>query len=131
MIAIKFKSKDFNDGELRKWINGLEHPEEITEVDLSWADVTDISPLAALTELRSLNLLNNLDLTDITPLAKLSKLTDLNLSGTLVKNIKPLSALTELRSLILDCEELRDISPLEGLPIEYLDVSCAGSAILM
>lgn len=127
---MKFKSKDFNDEELREWINRLEHPEEITEVDLSWANVTDVSPLAVLTELRSLNLLNNLDLTDITPLAKLPKLVELNLSGTLVKSIKPLSALTELRSLVLDCEELRDISPLEGLPIEYLDVSCAYKSLM-
>lgn len=127
---MKFKSKDINDGELREWINSLEHPEEITEVDFSWADVTNISPLAVLTELRSLNLLNNLDLTDITPLAKLPKLAELNLSGTLVKSVKPLSALTELRSLVLDCGELRDIAPLEGLPIEYLDVSCAYKSLM-
>ncbi len=122
---MKFKFDDFSDGELREWVNGLEHPEEITGLDLSWADVTDISPLAALTELRSLNLLNNLDLTDIKPLESLSKLETLNLSGTLVKSIKPLSKLSELRSLVLDCEKLRDITPLEGLPLEYLDVSCA------
>lgn len=122
---MKFKFDDFSDGELREWINGLEHPDEITELDLSWSDVIDISPLAALTELRSLNLLNNLDLTDIKPLESLSKLETLNLSGTLVKSIKPLSKLSELRSLVLDCEKLRDITPLEGLPLEYLDVSCA------
>lgn len=122
---MEFKFDDFSDGELREWINGLEHPDEITELDLSWSDVIDISPLAALTELRSLNLLNNLDLTDIKPLERLSKLETLDLSGTLVKSVKPLSKLSELRSLVLDCEKLRDITPLEGLPLEYLDVSCA------
>lgn len=122
---MKFKFDDFSDGELREWINGLEHLDEITELDLSWSDVIDISPLAALTELRSLNLLNNLDLTDIKPLERLSKLETLDLSGTLVKSVKPLSKLSELRSLVLDCEKLRDIKPLEGLPLEYLDVSCA------
>lgn len=122
---MKFKSTDFTDGELRGWISGLKHPDEITELDLSWSDVTDISSLEKLTELHSLNLLNNLDLTDIKPLAKLTKLTELNLSGTLVKSVKPLSKLSELRSLVLDCEKVRDIKPLEGLPLEYLDVSGA------
>lgn len=122
---MKFKSNDFTDGELREWINGLEHPEKITELDLSWADITDIFPLAALTELRSLNLLNNLDLKDIKTLEKLRKLETLDLTGTLVKSVKPLSKLSKLRSLVLDCEKLRDITPLEGLPLECLDVSCA------
>lgn len=122
---MKFKSNDFTDGELREWINGLEHPEKITELDLSWADIIDISPLAALTELRSLNLLNNLDLKDIKTLEKLRKLETLDLTGTLVKSVKPLSKLSKLRSLVLDCEKLRDITPLEGLPLECLDVSCA------
>lgn len=121
---MKFKFDDLTDSGLRKWVSELDRPGEVTGLDLSWADITDISPLEALTELRSLDLLNNLDLTDITPLARLPKLADLNLSGTLVKNIKPLSALAELRSLILDCEKLRDITPIEGLPLEYLDVSC-------
>lgn len=122
---MKLKFDDITDSELRDRINGLEHPEEVTELDLSWADVTDISPLAKLTGLRSLNLLNNLDLTDIKPLERLSKLETLNLSGTSVRSVKPLSKLAKLRSLVLDCEELRDITPLEGLPLEYLDVSCA------
>lgn len=127
---MEFKFDDFSDGELSDWVNGLERPEEITGLDLSWADVTDISPLAALTELRSLNLLNNLDLMNIKPLERLSKLEALDLSGTLVKSIKPLSKLTKLRSLVLDCEELRDITPLEGLPLEYLDVSCDYKSLL-
>lgn len=122
---MEFKFDDFSDGELRDWVNGLERPEEITGLDLSWADVTDISPLAALTELRSLNLLNNLDLTDIKPLERLRRLETLDLSGTSVRSVKPLSKLPELCSLVLDCEKLRDITPLEGLPLEYLDVSCA------
>lgn len=121
---MEFKFDDFTDSALREWVNGLERPEEITGLDLSWSDVTDISPLAALTELRSLNLLNNLDLTDIKPLERLSKLETLNLSGTSVNSIKPLSKSAKLRFLVLDCEELRDITPLEGLPLEYLDVSC-------
>ena len=122
---MKLKFDDFTDSGLREWISGLEQPEEITELDLAWSDVTDISPLAALTELRSLSLLNNLGLTDIKPLEKLRRLETLDLSGTSVKNIKALSKLSKLRLLVLDCEELRDISPLGGLPLEYLDVSCA------
>ena len=58
-------------------------------------EVTDISPLASLTNLSRLDLTGN-EISDLSPLASLTNLTKLTLTGNEISDLSPLSALTGL-----------------------------------
>ena len=77
--------------------------------------VSDLSPLAGLTNLTWLRLRNN-SISDISPLAGLTNLTYLNLGGNLmISDISPLSGLTNLETLWLYANSISNLSPLAGL----------------
>ena len=71
-----------------------------TELDLSKSKITDITPLAGLTDLKRLDLSDS-PITDITPLAELTNLELLVLSEIPITDITPLAGLTKLRGLNL------------------------------
>ena len=74
---------------------------DLTELEISWTGLTDLSPLVGLTGLTAINLSDNSELTDLRPLAGLTGLTMLGLNSTGVTDLSPLSGLTELTSLFL------------------------------
>ena len=76
--------------------------------------VSDISPLAALTNLTELRLDHN-QVSDISPLAALTNLTQLFLWNNSISNISPLAGLTNLTELRLDHNQVSDIAPLTAL----------------
>ena len=76
--------------------------------------ISDISPLAAMTEMTQLYLTRN-QITDISHLAGMTKLTELWLDSNLISNISYLSAMTELRHLFLGSNQITDTSALSGL----------------
>ena len=81
-----------------------------TNLFLHGRDVTDLTPLAELTELTEL-LIYETKVTDISPLAKLTKLTTLKIRRTILNDITPLASLTNLRELELILNgELTDIT---------------------
>ena len=87
------------------------------EVSGSWVNsnaITDISPLAGLTNLTHLYLGDNA-ITDISPLAALTNLTDLVLYENTITDISPLTGLINLTDLYLRDNSITDVSPLEGL----------------
>lgn len=97
----------------------------------------DISPLAGMTKLESLQLgglvIDNLSivanmpnlksltvfgggkLSDVSPLAKLTNLQALTLRGNLISDISPLSGLTNLIYLDVQANQISDVSALTGL----------------
>ena len=78
-------------------------------------EVTDLTPLAELTQLTELGIYET-KVTDISPLAKLTKLTTLKIRDTILNDITPLASLTDLRELELYVNrKLTDITPLAGL----------------
>ena len=78
--------------------------------------LTDLSPLANLTQLTSLNLTYCIALTDISPLQQLSQLNRLDLTRCeALTDISGLQGLTQLKRLDLSNEALTDISGLQGL----------------
>ncbi|MDE0484095.1 MAG: leucine-rich repeat domain-containing protein [Candidatus Poribacteria bacterium] len=83
-------------------LTGLEHATQLTLLDLEgyWADhnISDITPLAQLTQLRELNLSHN-NISDITPLAQLTQLRELDLSGNNISDLTPLAHLKNLGSI--------------------------------
>jgi hypothetical protein len=87
---------------------------DVTALDLSMRNITDLSPLAELTQLTALNLNGN-QITDITPLSGLPNLTRLSLSGNQIAVINPLADMTQLSTLVLNANQITDVSALANL----------------
>jgi Leucine-rich repeat (LRR) protein len=87
---------------------------ELTYLDASARNITDLTGLEYATVLTTLNLMNN-QIGDISPLADLTSLTTLNLVNNQISNISPLAGLTTLTGLWLNDNQISDISPLAGL----------------
>jgi serine/threonine protein kinase/formylglycine-generating enzyme required for sulfatase activity len=117
----------------------------VTAVSFSCTNVTDISPVSALTSLRSLTCSNNTSkrapLEDLTPLKHLSlsqfvgwntsirdlsplkdmPLTSLTLTWSEVSDLSPLTGM-RLVHLQLQSTKVSDLTPLKGMPLQHLDV---------
>ena len=87
---------------------------QLTRLELGYTAVSDVSPLASLTQLTRLEL-GYTAVSDVSPLAALTQLTSLRLDGTAVSDVSPLAALTQLTSLRLDGTAVSDVSPLAAL----------------
>jgi hypothetical protein len=72
-----------------------------TKLCLHYCKVTDLMPLAELSNLKNLGLSSN-HIADLTPLAELTKLEVLELDKNEIKNLTPLAGLSNLRNLDLD-----------------------------
>ena len=110
------------DSQIISNIQGLEYATNLTDLRLGSYlcgatviyPISDLSPLAGLTNLTSLYLWGN-EISDISPLSDLTNLTNLHLSGSSISNLSPLSGLTNLTYLGLDSNSINDLSPLSGL----------------
>jgi internalin A len=78
-------------------------------------ELTDLSPLAGLTGLQSLNLSDCQRVTDPAPLAGLQALQSLDLASTAVTDLAPLAGLQALQRLVLLGTAVTDLAPLTGL----------------
>ena len=82
---------------------------------LPGGEISDLTPLAELTELEEIYLHHNENISDLSPLTKLTKLRELNLRDTNISDLTPLAGLTSLRVLWVSGCKISDISPLAGL----------------
>ena len=95
----------------------------ITELNLSYIKISDISLLTGLTNLQRLHLTET-GVSDIKPLVGLTNLQVLGLVGTRVTDIKPLEGLTDLKWLWLVKTGVTDIRPLAKLTnLEVLNLT--------
>ena len=104
-------------------IAGQQYSTDLTELDLGSMYLTDadIESLQYMVNLRSLDLRQN-QLTDLTPLAGLTQLESLELRGNNLSDLAPLAGLTNLKTLRLGGSDsgvnnpnLQDLTPLSGL----------------
>ena len=86
-----------------------------TELDLTARQITDVSPLATLTQLTTLYAGQN-QIADLTPLADLTHLTTLYLLDNQITDLRPLASLSSLTTLYIDQNQVQDLSPLAELP---------------
>ena len=108
-IAIQEQEKGVSD------LTGLDHAINLTELYLYDShSISDISPVASLTNLTSLGLGGN-PISDISPVAGLTNLTSLGLGHNQISDISPVADLTNLTSLGLGHNPISDISPVAGL----------------
>ena len=116
---------------------GIQNLTGLTRLVLPNHALTDIGPLAALTELDSLNLTTNWGgpgapptISDLEPLRGLTNLTYLNLNTTGgVRDVDPLRGLTGLAVLYIRFNSIVDVSPLGGLT-SLRRLNLAGNAIV-
>jgi len=85
-----------------------------TTITLRYSRDVDYSRLARLTHVTSLDVSRSL-IEDLTPLASLSKLTHLCLDQTRVADLEPLRQLSQLRALSIDETRVTDLRPLDAL----------------
>ena len=83
-------------------------------LDLRDNQISDISPIAGLTELRELEINRN-TISDISPVRGLTNLTLLTLKGNQISDISPIAGLINLRRLYLNDNLFSNLSPLRGL----------------
>ena len=97
-----------------KYITGLEHATQLTELILSFHQISDLSPLKNLTALTKLSIWG-CEVKDLIPLKNLTALTYLGLSYNQISDLTPLKNLTALRTLFLEFNQISDITPLKNL----------------
>ena len=103
-------------------ISPLAALKKLRTLDISHNQIEDIRPLAALTELQILAIEVNL-ITDVTPLSELN-LIELIMGNNPITDIRPLSTLINLEMLALENCEVFDISPLAALKkLRILDLT--------
>ena len=127
-----------------KDLTGLEHAVNLTVLQVRDNPISNLSPLASLTNLKSLDLartgvsdvsalahLKNLDtlylgdnqVSDISALASLTNLKSLDLAWTGVSDVSALAHLKNLKRLSLKSTDVSDISPLSALTqLRWLDI---------
>lgn len=86
----------------------------MTELDIPYYGIENISALSEMTNLHTLKLQDNA-ITDVQPLSGLTNLTDLELDDNQVTDLTPLSGLTKLEILFLDRNGCSDITPIRNL----------------
>lgn len=101
---------------------------QLTHLTLNGALLPDLSALAAITTLRSLNIdgsfgpVHTSPISDVAPLAALANLEELTLTDTLISDLSELGGLPRLRTLHLGNNQLTDLSSLTGLQLQELSV---------
>ncbi|MBN2581611.1 MAG: leucine-rich repeat domain-containing protein, partial [Planctomycetes bacterium] len=106
----------FYHGDLLRPLQSAEQLKGLTALECLtlWdSDVSDLSPLAGLVNLRELRLSHN-EASDVSPLAGLTAMETLALDGNDIDDISPLGNMAQLRHLYLGNNRLRNVDPLAG-----------------
>jgi Leucine-rich repeat (LRR) protein len=118
-------------------IQGLQHFTGLKTLNLANNDITSIYPLQSLKALEELWLRANKKVTELQPLTGLTKLKRLYLASVAATDLSPLQALP-LQTLELEQKAVLDLSPLRQMPLQQFtlrnsqttDVSALASAPL-
>ncbi|MDY6936625.1 MAG: hypothetical protein SWY16_03075 [Cyanobacteriota bacterium] len=109
----------------RRQISDIRPLAGLTNLSQLWLDtneISDISPLANLTNLKQLWLENN-KIADVTPLSGLNGLTQLSLENNAISDVRPLSGLNNLTLLNLSTNNVSEIEALSALTsLTYLNL---------
>ena len=98
--------------------------ERVTHLSLAGMGLTDITPLARLTKIKSLNLDYN-EISDVKPLEGLVELEKLHLGSNQVEDLSPLENLTKLKFVPLFRNQIFDLSPIANWSrVEQLALYC-------
>ncbi|MBU3181425.1 leucine-rich repeat domain-containing protein [Clostridium psychrophilum] len=106
-----------------KDISGIQNLVNLKTLTLEKNSISNIEPLAQLTNLEELNLDNN-DIKDISAIKNITSIKSLSLSSNRIDDISDMKNLTNIEKLDLDSNEIMDLSPLSGMSyINYINLS--------
>ena len=95
-------------------LGGVTFKADVTVLDLSGMELTDISALSACRSLRRLDLSRN-QIRDLSPLMDIRTLEWLSIKENQVTDLRPLMAMTSLRSIYADANLIQSAVPLGSL----------------
>ncbi len=115
----------FQTSDNSSWWNQLEQPwKEIFFTTLNVSGVPDKIQLQQITNLRKVVISDNFRISDLTPLLHLTRLEELQFSGTKVGQLTPVTKMTTLKALRCPNNPISDLGPVMGLPnLKELDFS--------
>jgi Leucine-rich repeat (LRR) protein len=113
-VVIDLSRRGINNTRLTEMVASGEIPANVTSLNLFENQISDISSLSGLTNLRYLNLNEN-QVSDLTALSNMTYLDELSLAGNTISNLTPLSGLRHLRDLYIVSDQLNDVTPLYEL----------------
>ncbi|MCL1918729.1 MAG: serine/threonine protein kinase [Peptococcaceae bacterium] len=113
-ISIDCSEQSLTDKQLVSMIRAKTIPPNVTRLNVSSNQITDIVSLESLTKLKELTLDFN-DIGDLAPLEPLTELTQLSIRGTTSSDLTPLRSLTSLTTLIVEGSNLNDITLIKSL----------------
>ena len=119
LINLNARSREIQD------LTGLQFAINLQRLDLEGESnqISDISPIAGLTNLRFLRLAKN-PISDISPVRGLTNLEELWLNDTSVSDLSPLAGLSNLKDLRISRTNVPDLSQVAGLiSLEHLNFS--------
>ncbi len=102
--------------------NDLKNLPYIFELNLAGTNISDISPLEKITELRKLDL-SNTAVSSLAPIANLKFMGELNINKTKVRDLEPIKNLKSLRKLYVNSNELTNIDAVQNL-VKLTDFEC-------
>ena len=103
-------------------ITGIEHATNLQTFVLWGNSFSDLSPLTNLTALTEIRIGDCDNIADVTPLMNLTALTKLGLQGNNISDVSALSGLVNLTWLRLGRNPVTDFSPLSGLKANITNV---------
>ena len=105
-------------------LTGLEFATNLEDLDISDNEISDLSPIAGLTDLVLIAMSRNHDISDFSPLKNLKNLEWITFVETQVSDISVFRELTNLRYIHARNHNISDLSPLTNLTkLEYLNLS--------
>ena len=114
---------NLNNGDIAKLFSACK---EITYLDISENNLTDISSVVALTNLQTLDISGNA-IDDAAPIGSLTNLKSLNVAATEISSLRWVSSLTGLTSLTAGGNDISDYSPVSSLAsLQNLSLNYAG-----
>ena len=114
-LGLGYAVQNANDPNAPVDISPLAGLTKLTSLQMGGVVIDDLSAVADLQNLISLTVFNGEQALDLTPLAGLKNLQSLTLRNNKITDISPLAGLTNLTYLDLEGNEVTDVAPLAGL----------------
>jgi len=113
-VKIDLSGEDLTNERLAQMVANGEIPANVTNLLLWGNQISDISPLAGLSNLTELNIADN-QISDLSPIGGLTNLTELAMASNPISDLTPIGGLTKLLNLHMLGIQASDITPLRGL----------------